>query len=82
MMPRIRFASASDGVSIAYCTLGQGPPLVLMPAILFSHLEKMWELRQLREGLERLAEGRTVVRYDNRGCGRTTKSAITPLMHT
>lgn len=68
-MPRIRFTNAGDGVSIAYCTLGQGEPLVLMPALLFSHLEKMWELPQLRRGLEQLAEGWTVVRYDNRGCG-------------
>jgi DNA-binding NarL/FixJ family response regulator len=69
MMPRVRFARSSDGASIAYATLGSGPPLVLMPAILFSHLEKMWELPQLRAGLEQLAERWTVVRYDNRGCG-------------
>jgi pimeloyl-ACP methyl ester carboxylesterase/DNA-binding CsgD family transcriptional regulator len=69
MMPRVQFTKSADGVSIAYSTLGEGPPLVLMPALLFSHLEKMWELAQLREGLERLAERWTVVRYDNRGCG-------------
>jgi pimeloyl-ACP methyl ester carboxylesterase/DNA-binding CsgD family transcriptional regulator len=69
MMPRVQFTRSADGVSIAYSTLGEGPPLVLMPALLFSHLEKMWELAQLRQGLERLAEGWTVVRYDNRGCG-------------
>jgi DNA-binding NarL/FixJ family response regulator len=69
MMPRVQFTHAADGVSIAYSTLGQGPPLVLMPALLFSHLEKMWELAELRQGLEVLAERWTVVRYDNRGCG-------------
>jgi pimeloyl-ACP methyl ester carboxylesterase/DNA-binding CsgD family transcriptional regulator len=69
MMPRVQFSHAADGVSIAYSTLGQGPPLVLMPALLFSHLEKMWELAELRQGLEQLAERWTVVRYDNRGCG-------------
>jgi DNA-binding CsgD family transcriptional regulator/pimeloyl-ACP methyl ester carboxylesterase len=40
-----------------------------MPAILFSHLEKLWEIPELRRGLEQLAERWTVVRYDNRGCG-------------
>jgi len=69
MMPRVRSARSGDGTNIAYSTLGEGPPLVLMPAILFSHLEKMWELPPLRRGLEQLAEHWTVVRYDNRGCG-------------
>jgi pimeloyl-ACP methyl ester carboxylesterase/DNA-binding CsgD family transcriptional regulator len=69
MMPRVRFARAGDGTKIAYSTLGDGPPLVLMPAILFSHLEKLWEIPELRRGLEQLAEQWTVVRYDNRGCG-------------
>ena len=69
MMPRVRFARAGDGTKIAYSTLGNGPPLVLMPAIPFSHLEKLWEIPELRRGLEQLAEQWTVVRYDNRGCG-------------
>ena len=69
MMPRVRFARSADGTKIAYSTLGDGPPLVLMPAILFSHLEKLWEIPELRRGLEQLAENWTVVRYDNRGCG-------------
>jgi len=68
-MPRVQFARAHDGTSIAFQTLGAGPPLVLMPALLFSHLEEMWELPQIRRGLEQLAENWTVVRYDNRGCG-------------
>jgi pimeloyl-ACP methyl ester carboxylesterase/DNA-binding CsgD family transcriptional regulator len=75
MMPRVRFASSRDGVSIAYATLGEGPPLVLMPALLFSHLEKLWELRQLRTGIERMAKSWTVVRYDNRGCGLSERDA-------
>src|SRR3989304_590805 len=69
MMPRVRSARSGDGTNIAYSTLGEGPPLVLMPAILFSHLEKMWELPPLRRGLEPLPEPWTLVRYDNRGCG-------------
>jgi DNA-binding CsgD family transcriptional regulator/pimeloyl-ACP methyl ester carboxylesterase len=75
MMPRVRFVRAGDGTNIAYSTLGEGPPLALMPAILFSHLEKLWELPQLRRGLEQLAENWTVVRYDNRGCGLSERDA-------
>jgi len=75
-MPRVRFARAADGTNIAYSTLGDGPPLVLMPAILFSHLEKLWELPQLRRGLEQLAESWTIIRYDNRGCGLSERDVI------
>jgi pimeloyl-ACP methyl ester carboxylesterase/DNA-binding CsgD family transcriptional regulator len=74
MMPRVRFARSADGTKIAYSTLGDGPPLVLMPAILFSHLEKLWEIPELRRGLEQLAENWTVVRYDNRGCGLSQRN--------
>jgi pimeloyl-ACP methyl ester carboxylesterase len=74
MMPRVRFATASDGVSIAFTTLGEGPPLVLMPAILFSHLEKMWQVPELRAGIEQLAKRWTIIRYDNRGCGLSERS--------
>jgi pimeloyl-ACP methyl ester carboxylesterase len=74
MMPRVRFARSADGISIAFSTLGEGPPLVLMPAIPFSHLEKMWELPRLRQGLETLAADSTVVRYDSRGCGLSERS--------
>jgi pimeloyl-ACP methyl ester carboxylesterase/DNA-binding CsgD family transcriptional regulator len=76
MMPRVRFARAADGTKIAYSTLGDGPPLVLMPAILFSHLEKLWEIPELRRGLEQLAKHWTVVRYDNRGCGLSERNVI------
>ena len=31
MEPRIQYAKTSDGVSIAYATSGQGPPLVVCP---------------------------------------------------
>jgi pimeloyl-ACP methyl ester carboxylesterase/DNA-binding CsgD family transcriptional regulator len=74
MMPRVRFARSVDGTSIAFQTLGEGPPVVLMPAIPFSHLEKMWELPRLRDGLEALAAGSNVVRYDNRGCGLSDRN--------
>jgi pimeloyl-ACP methyl ester carboxylesterase/DNA-binding CsgD family transcriptional regulator len=74
MMPRIRFARSADGTTIAFQTLGEGPPLVLMPAIPFSHLEKMWELPRLRQGLEQFAAQSTVVRYDSRGCGLSERN--------
>ncbi len=31
MEPQIQYAKTADGVSIAYATRGQGPPLVVCP---------------------------------------------------
>ena len=38
MEPRIQYAQTADGVSIAYWTLGEGMPLVLMASPPFSHM--------------------------------------------
>jgi hypothetical protein len=38
MEPRIQHAKAADGVGIAFWTLGQGLPYVLMPDPAFSHI--------------------------------------------
>jgi hypothetical protein len=40
--PQIRYAKTSDGVSIAYYVIGQGPTLVYMPFMPFSHVELEW----------------------------------------
>ncbi len=42
MEPRIQYAQAADGVSIAFWTMGEGMPLVVMPA-LFSHIQMEWQ---------------------------------------
>jgi len=68
MEPRIQYAKTSDGVSIAYSTLGEGLPLVQMPQP-FSHLQLDWEVPDFRSFSERLGENRKHVRYDSRGTG-------------
>ncbi len=42
MEPDIRFCTTSDGVRIAYATVGQGPPVVRVLGWL-THLELDWE---------------------------------------
>jgi len=68
MEPQIQYAKTSDGLSIAYYTLGRGMPLVLMP-FPFSHLQLEWESPEERIWLERLAKKWQVVSYDGRGRG-------------
>ena len=68
MEPRIQYAKTEDGVNIAYWTMGEGMPLVHMPAP-FSHLQLDWEVPEFRDWYERLARRRTLVCFDNRGGG-------------
>ena len=69
MEPRIQYAKASDGVNIAFWTLGDGPPLVEMQQTVFSHLRLELEGLPRREWYERLAQTHTLVRFDPRGFG-------------
>jgi len=68
MERRIQYAKAADGVSIALWTLGQGEPLVYMVGGPWNHIE-LWEIPECRLWYERLAQKRTLVRYDVRGTG-------------
>jgi pimeloyl-ACP methyl ester carboxylesterase len=64
----IRFCTTSDGVRLAYATIGDGPPLV-RAAHWITHLDYDWHSPVWRHWLEGLARRRTLVRYDERGCG-------------
>ena len=68
MRQEIRFCSAADGARLAYAVHGRGTPLV-RTATWLTHLEFDWESPVWRHWLEGLAEGHTVLRYDERGCG-------------
>jgi class 3 adenylate cyclase/alpha-beta hydrolase superfamily lysophospholipase len=68
MEQQIGFCTTSDGVSIAYATLGDGPPLVYVNGWP-GHLALEWEKPVAREFLEELAAGVTLIRYDMRGSG-------------
>jgi class 3 adenylate cyclase/pimeloyl-ACP methyl ester carboxylesterase len=68
MEQQIRFCTTSDDVSIAYATVGEGPPVVYANGWP-THLELEWESKSTRAFLEALAQGCTLVRYDMRGTG-------------
>ncbi len=75
MEPRIQYVETKDGVSIAYCTLGEGMPFVYMPFPI-SHLQLDWEIPEFRSWYERLANNRQLVRYDGRGRGLSDRKVI------
>lgn len=72
MPPATRFATTSDGVRLGYCVHGKGPPLLFVRGWL-SHIEGMWEIPAFRSFVECLAHRFTVVRYDTRGQGVSTR---------
>ena len=74
MEPRVQYAKTADGVSIAFCTMGEGIPLVHMPFIPFSHIQLEWQLPELRSWNDRLARKRMLVRYDGRGWGLSERN--------
>lgn len=64
----IRFCTASDGVRLAYATIGRGTPIV-RAAHWLTHLEYDYESPIWRPFLESIARRYKLVRYDQRGCG-------------
>ena len=69
MQPEIRYATATDGASIAFCTLGEGAPLVVLSDGPWSTIEFEWKFPVHRAWLDELAAIRRIVRYDIRGTG-------------
>lgn len=72
MEPRIQYAKAEDGTSIAYWTLGEGAPLVYLAGGPWHHIE-LWDVPECRHWYERLAQDHMLVRYDVRGTGSSDR---------
>ena len=65
---RIRICTTPDGTRLAYAVSGSGPPLV-KAANWMTHLDYDWESPVWRHWNADLSRRRTLVRYDERGCG-------------
>jgi class 3 adenylate cyclase len=73
MEQQIRFCTTSDGVRIAYATLGEGQPLVFIRGWV-SHLELDWELEGFQSSMGEYARHFRVIRYDKRGTGLSDRN--------
>ena len=65
---RIAFCRTPDGVTLAYSRIGEGPPLV-KAANWLNHLEHEWDGPMWRHWIAEMANGRSLLRYDERGNG-------------
>ena len=75
MEPRIQYAQTADGVSIAFCVMGDGPPLVFVSPPPFCHVQLDWEttFTYLYQPLTRAFR---FVWFDWRGTGLSDRDAI------
>lgn len=64
----IKYCRATDGVRLAYSTVGEGPPL-LRTAHWLNHLQHDWDNAVWGPMLRGLAAGHTLIRCDARGNG-------------
>ena len=75
--PTIGFCKLPDGLTVAFGTAGQGPPLVMLPGWL-SHVEKMWTHPAAAAARDKLAAGHRFIWYDRLGCGLSDREGFTP----
>jgi len=75
MEPPIQFARTPDGVDIAFWAIGEGPALVAMPSMPWSHLRLEWSIPEVERWYRMIGRGRRLVRYDGRGFGLSQREA-------
>ena len=73
MEPRIQYATTSDGVNIAYTTVGEGTPLVRATRLRWSDIHLQLQNPQFQAWLNALSSQRLVL-YDGRNSGLSAKS--------
>jgi len=73
--PALNYARTSDGVTLAYQVIGQGPALVWLPSL--SSLRAQWRVPVLRAAYLELARSMTLVLYDGRGNGSSDRRVDT-----
>ena len=73
-IPEVRYASTSDGVSIAYQVVGAGPPdIVYLQSAYVSNVELVWEWPLVASFLRGLEKRGRLILLDRRGTGLSDK---------
>ena len=67
--PPIQYCQSQDGTNIAWWSLGEGPPVLVMDITGLAHLALEWEVPALRRFYEGLATELRVIRYNPRSSG-------------
>ncbi len=75
MEPRIQYAQTTDGVSIAFATMGEGEPLVFAAPPPFCHVQLDWEI-PVPNIAQPLSRAFRFVWFDWRGTGLSDRDAV------
>lgn len=78
-VPETRYARTADGLRLAYQQWGEGPPLLVVPALL-SNTEVGWEHERYRRALEYMGRHFEVVHFDKRGIGLSDRPEELPTL--
>ena len=76
MEPQIQYAKTEDGVSIAYWTMGEGPPLVISPNLTGGSGQMAFEFPGARPFWTRLSHRLQLISFDYRGTGMSQRDVI------
>jgi class 3 adenylate cyclase len=68
-IPETRYARTVDGLSVAYQTVGRGPPDVVLLRAWHTNVEFDWEERVLAHVFQRIASFGRLIVFDRRGTG-------------
>ncbi len=67
MEPQIQYAKTSDGVDIAFASMGEGPPLIRLPSPGLNHVQRDWAMYP--DLFQPLTRTFRFIWYDARGTG-------------
>ncbi len=74
MEPQVQYAKTSDGVNIAFASMGEGPPLVRVPTPGYSHVQRDWAM--FPNVFQPLTRTFRLIPYDARGTSLSDRDAI------
>ena len=77
-IPDTRYARV-DGLRLAYQAFGEGPPVLIVPALV-SNVELVWEFEGVSRIFQRLAGHLTVAQFDKRGIGLSDRPEEKPTL--
>ena len=66
-------ATSSDGVKIAWASVGSGPTLIHLPGVPMSNVEAEWRIPVLRRAYGALGEHLRLIQFDGRGTGASQR---------
>ena len=73
MEPQVQYAKTSDGVDIAFASMGEGPPLIRLPPPGFAHVQRDWAMYPAV--FQQLTPTVRLIWYDLRGTGLSDRDA-------